>query len=271
MRYCTSDGWIGGNDAPFSSLPFRLHGRAYIDAAFSTLASDFGFGSVPDTQLLFSGCSAGARGALFNTYRVGVLARALAGAHLSKFGAFYDSAFWVDLIPLVTSETSFATQVQDAYALFNVSDGVLEPACLAAYADAPWKCMFGEYAIATVSDSFFVHAYQYDLFQLGVDEDLGGKAPTTAPQLAYAEKFRNATRAAAARDVISPARAGTSALLPACFKHCNTGSSTFYTSKTNGVSLEDMVVAWFMGSTSTPAYVVENCAGLNCGHDCPPL
>lgn len=271
LKYCTSDGWIGASDAPFSDFSFQLQGRAYVDAAFKTLASDFGFGSAADTQLLFSGCSAGARGALFNTYRVAKLARSLAGSNLSKFGAMYDSAFWIDMEPLVPAATSFKTQVQDAFALFNVSGpGVLDPVCMATYSDAPWKCMFGQYAVATVAEDFMLHSFQYDLFQLSEDEHISGP-PKTPSQLAYAEQFRNNTRVMANTDVIFPAKPRTAALLPACFKHCNTGSSTFSTLKTDGVSLEDMTVAWFTGSGATPKFVLENCTGLNCGNDCPSV
>ena len=273
LAYCTSDAWIGDAARPFSSLDFRFRGREYIDATLATLAADFGFGATAGTQLLWTGCSAGARGALFNTYRVAERVRAMAGANLKKFGALYDSAFWIDEPPLVASVESFMDEARGAYSAFNVSaPGVLDPACVAAHAGADaWKCLYGEYAVATVAEPFLLHSFQYDLFQLGVDEDLHGRAPQSADELAYAEGFRNNTRTAAARDVIAPAREGTAALLPACFRHCNTGGSTFTTATTNGVSLEDATVSWFSGSGAAPQFIVEDCEGLNCGHDCPKL
>lgn len=68
-----------------------------------------------------------------------------------------------------------------------------------------------------------MHAYQYDEFQL--TGDLGipfSSKPTTPAQLAYTEVWRNLTRTVANADVIGPARSGTAAMLPACYKHCNT-------------------------------------------------
>lgn len=169
--------------------------------------------------------------------------------------------------PLSPSATPFPTQAQDAFALFNVSaPGVLDPACMAAFASAPWKCMYGEYAVSTVAEDFMLHSFQYDLFQLG--ENVGG-VPKTPAQLAYAETFRNRTRAAAQRDVIGPKTGNV--MLPACYRHCNTGGATFSTAQTNGVTLEAAVVSWFSGSGAAPQFIVEDCKGLNCGTDCPPL
>lgn len=93
---------------------------------------------------------------------------------------------------------------------------------------------------------------------------------TTPQQLTYCETFRNATRASARTDVVLPNGPGKNAiLLPACYKHCNTGSSTFATLKTNGVSLEQAVSAWFFGGARVPQFIIEDCRGFNCGTDCP--
>ena len=67
------------------------------------------------------------------------------------------------------------------------------------------------------------------------------------------------------------AKAGTAVLAPACYKHCNTQSPTFSTLETNGVSLEMAVSSWFYGTRAVPQFVVEDCAGFNCGTDCPAV
>lgn len=112
-----------------------------------------------------------------------------------------------------------------------------------------------------------VHVYQFDAFQLG--EDIGTSPPKTPQQLAYANTFRADVRASASSTILTPARAGTAALLPACYHHCNTGGSTFTTAKTNGVSLEDVVSGWFGGLPAAGKFVMEDCNGFACGQNCP--
>ena len=122
-----------------------------------------------------------------------------------------------------------------------------------------------------VQADFFLHAYQYDLFQLSSDTKV--PVPDKTPQqLAYCESFRNLTRASFSQDVVVQNGPGkNAALLPACYKHCNTQGSTFATLKTNGVSLQTAVTAWFYGEGSAPQYNLENCTGFNCGTDCPAV
>ena len=91
--------------------------------------------------------------------------------------------------------------------------------------------------------------------------------PSTPPQLAYAEMFRNATRAAASTDIVPSA--SITALLPGCFKHCNTEGPEFATLTTNGVTLEAALLSWFFGENTVPNFVREDCVGFNCGPGCP--
>lgn len=93
-----------------------------------------------------------------------------------------------------------------------------------------------------------------------------GNKPATPTELAYAEAFRNLTRASAARDV-TPA-ANTTVFLPACYRHCNTETSTWMSLKTNGFSLEQGVTSWFFGDGTVPVNNTDNCVGFNCGPGC---
>ena len=78
------------------------------------------------------------------------------------------------------------------------------------------------------------------------------------------------------------------ALLPACFKHCNTESESFSTLATAGVTLEDVVVTWLQQQQRVgqeevqqlqqqqeqeqqQTVIIEDCYGFNCGHDCPQV
>lgn len=65
MGYCSSDAWVGDvarSDATFG-LAFR--GQRIISATLSSLVTNHGLGSTAGQRLLFAGCSAGGRGAMF--------------------------------------------------------------------------------------------------------------------------------------------------------------------------------------------------------------
>ncbi len=246
-------------------------GRPYLAAVLAQLAAAHGMGSAPGTRVLLTGCSAGARGALFNTQHVQALLPSLfPPAHLAAFGALYDSAWWMDVAPLSPTAVPFERQVRDVYALVGAgAPGYLNPACTAAFPGAEgWKCLMGEFATNYTAAAYMVHVYQFDSFQLG--EDIGHK-PATPSELAYANAFRQELRASAVGAVLAPRRAGTAALLPACYHHCNTEGPSFATATTNGVTLQDALAGWFFAlpGAGGDAYVMEDCTGFNCGADCP--
>ena len=111
VGYCSSDGYAGNADASVSSFGFAFRGRAIVAAVFDDLRVRHGLGTAPGTQVLYGGCSAGARGALWNAGSVHAGLLATVGANLSRFGVLLDSAFWVDIAPLV-STVSFGDEVK---------------------------------------------------------------------------------------------------------------------------------------------------------------
>jgi len=275
LPYCSSDAWIGAADSKTVGFPFTFNmlGTSIVDATFAELVGKQGLGHSAGAQLLYSGCSAGARGVLFNLPRVFALVTSLVPQPLGAFGGLLDSAFWLDMAPENSSAVPFAVETQGVFGIANVT-GSLDPACIAAYpGPAGWHCLMAEYALPFLTNStipFFLYAFQYDMYQL--DHNWGlpfGVGPTGAPQLTYAEQFRAATRNTANTEVVTPARHGTAAMLPACFHHCNTEKPTFSSQHTNGVTFETAVATWFFQGGAAPAYVVEDCTGFNCGNQCP--
>lgn len=160
VPYCSSDAWVGSAPSSSVGFPFTFHmlGRRIITAVFTDLIATQGMGSggaSTGVDVLYSGCSAGARGVLFNNeYIAGLLPTLLQqashrGARLGNFGALLDSAFWLDIAPMSgTPAISFAHQVQSIFQLANVSatsgPTALNPACRAAFpAIDGWKCLMG--------------------------------------------------------------------------------------------------------------------------------
>jgi hypothetical protein len=96
--YCSSDGWAGSTAAaPPTNFAFR--GHDIVAAIFADLAAKQGLGSAAGTRVMYGGCSAGARGALFNLDRVALeIMPAIVqkqGGSLARVGGLLDSAFWM--------------------------------------------------------------------------------------------------------------------------------------------------------------------------------
>ena len=77
IGYCSSDAWVGNVGAKQATTlqqtknvagtdGWAFQGQRIIEATLATLSTHFAFGAMPKTRLLFGGCSAGARGAMFN-------------------------------------------------------------------------------------------------------------------------------------------------------------------------------------------------------------
>ena len=260
VGYCTSDAYSG--DAPTSSVGFAFNGRHVVDAVFADLVAREGLGAAPGTDVLYSGCSAGARGAMFNGDRVGAYLAATLGANLRTFRLLLDSAFYVDLEPYDAALPSLMFITQSAYALANMAATAM-PDCAAVYTGADaWKCFFGQYALPFVKSSYFLNAFLYDSYQLTQKDGIPGK-PKNKAETAYVESFRNLTHTFAGLDV--PATGPFAATLPACHAHCFTQSLKWGTLTVGGHTAEDAVVGWYYRDSSVPRHLEDDCAGYNCG------
>jgi hypothetical protein len=141
LRYCSSDGWLGSSAAPV--FPgFAMMGRAYLAAVLADLARARGLGAAASTELLLTGCSAGARGALFNAEFFFQQAETLLPGTRLQPAVLLDSHFWMDVQPLSATAVPFREQVQDVFALVGAgAPGYLNSACTAAYPTDAWKCV----------------------------------------------------------------------------------------------------------------------------------
>ena len=177
VAYCSSDAWFG--DAEAFGLQFR--GQAILAAVLADLQAQRGLGA--GGQMLFGGCSAGARGVMAHLDNV---AAALPGVAVR---GLIDSGLWVDAEPADPSTTeSLMMQTQQVYAFANA--GALIPAaCAAAYPGAEWSCLFGQYRMPFVTTPFFLNEAQFDSFQ--VEYNLGGEpTPRYGFQVQWADAFQ---------------------------------------------------------------------------------
>ena len=101
IPYCTSDGWMGNRAASNSTFGWEFRGQKVVEGVLNTLQADRGLGAKEQT-LVFSGCSAGGRGAMVNLdYVMGMLANGVTGNSKINLVGVLDSPLWVDIAPNV--------------------------------------------------------------------------------------------------------------------------------------------------------------------------
>ncbi len=144
VPYCTSDGWAGSVTGPPALPEWSFRGHDVVTAVVQELVAVHGMGSASGSTVLYGGCSAGARGALFHLDRVGDLVAALTGGRVARFGGLLDSCFWVDLPHLPSANgPTFMDQARGVMSLANASASA-EDSCAAKYPGSEaWKCIYG--------------------------------------------------------------------------------------------------------------------------------
>jgi hypothetical protein len=260
VPYCSSDAWVGDTDA--AGLAFR--GQAIVAAVLQSLVTQQNMGGTD--RLLFGGCSAGARGAMFTLDSVAALL-ARAGAPQVQVQGLLDSPLWIDVAPLATAPLSLQCQTQAAVGFLNATARLGED-CLAAYPAAAehWRCLFGEYRMQFLRTPYGLNANQYDSFQL--EYALGGSMPPIYPnQLVYADSFGEAMRGVVST-LPAAGQADSGVFSGACFQHCVTLTEDFWGLQSEGVSFSDAVRWWYFPGTcpaedcpggAVPTQVIEHC------------
>ena len=176
----------------------------------------------------------------------------------------FDSIMWVDVSPLDPYAVAFRTQTDKVLKMTNAS-ARLGPKCSEIYTEKTeqWKCLFGQFRAPTIEAApFLVSASQYDSFQL--HSNIGNSPPYNADQIKYVEHMRAATRTA-----MESINASAAVFAPACFGHCITESSLFWTrevmSRTSpNMSLADFFFSW-VADHSHAHQALERCEGFDCG------
>lgn len=283
VAYCSSDAWVGNvaaADTPLSTLKntngglgWAFKGQRIVEAMLAIAAANLGMGQLPNTRLLFGGCSAGARGAMFNLDYV----QALVPAGIEVRG-FLDSPMWVDVVPFESNITSLENETQAIFDLVNPT-ARLGTGCAGYYPqEEQWKCLFGQYRIQFVETPYLLSASQFDHYQLPYD--MGSMPPWNETQLEYADSFQ-----VAVRDVVTflplAHQPGSAVFSSACFRHCTSNTGDFYGIYVGPYNLKDYLALWYYGSNEPLAQEeagadpsppvgwedqhIEDCTGFGCG------
>ena len=256
VGYCSSDGWVGDSTAAHTAsvygFAFGFHGRRILRATLGALHADFGLGAV-GARLLLSGCSAGARGAMYNADAVASAAPANV-----KVQALLDAALWVNVPPLAP-EISLAGQCEVAVPLFNASSA-LNPGCVASLGNASeaYLCLMGQYLLPHLATPYYAYESQFDAFQLPYN--LGGEPQVgNQTQMNYCNAWQG-DALGVLNTLPAPAQASTSGVFSlTCFKHCLTMGAGFWEIQVQETSLAQAAGDWFFNGENVGTRIMGNC------------
>jgi hypothetical protein len=257
---------VGDEEKGPDTFGLAFRGQRIISATMQVLVQNHGLGATPGTRLLFAGCSAGSRGAMFTLDYIPqmLLGLGVQEGYVELQGLF-DSPLWVDVEPVTGVDgpiVPLQVQTQSILALVNAT-GRLGDTCAAAFPGADqWKCLYGQYRLPFVQTPYVINAAQFDKFQLPYNE--GGEPPYNTPTaVQYANNFQAAVRSALA-PVPTAQQNGSAVFSAACFHHCVTQEPSFWQIEVYNVSFRDLAGAWYF-QREAPLKYVEACDGFKCG------
>lgn len=249
-----------------SAFGMEFRGQRIVNAMLEDLVAHRGLGK--GSTVVFGGGSAGGRGAMTH---LDAVSETLTGHGARKVVGFLDSPYYVDDAPYPPSGfVGFAQEMKAAYEHFDTS-GVCSSECLQVFADAPWKCTFGEYRMPFLKTPYLMAASQFDGWQIS-NEVLGYNGIVADPtldagELAYVLELGNETRAQVS---LLPGEAGakkSSVFSIACYSHHVSEKIKFSTEVSmNQVSQSDALYWFLQDSIKTSLMYVDDCDGFNCGN-----
>ena len=157
-----SASFLGEAVTVFHGKVLQSRGRRILEAILTHLqTASFGLGSVDNTEVLLSGCSAGGLAAILNADRV----RALLPAAVTKFRVLAGSGFFLDA-PNVDGEAVYGRGMRRVFTMQNTS-ATLSRECQAAQpSGSEWRCILGTSAAQFVRAPAFLITSALDLWQL---------------------------------------------------------------------------------------------------------
>mmetsp|Transcript_32389 Transcript_32389/g.85087 ORF Transcript_32389/g.85087 Transcript_32389/m.85087 type:complete len:418 (-) Transcript_32389:112-1365(-) len=270
LPYCTSDfhvGDIGVSDEVSPTFQFR--GQRMVKAMINDLTASQGL--TDGATLLFSGGSAGGRGAMAWLDAIPMMVpKGVKVLGLLDSGYYLDiESYTSDFSPDFMIETDLITTTMNGTSLVHAAS----KDCAAAYpGDQMWKCMYGTYRMPFVTTPYLMTAAQYDGWQLSHDvhayAGIESDPVYTDDELLYVNTFGSRTQAMAKT---LPSQLSTSASIysPACYNHHITEQPNFWlTSTDENVTQNDALTIFLKAGGEGVNVWIDECEGYECGKGC---
>lgn len=281
VPYCTSDTHRGTNDQPSElSWGYYFDGHLNFIAIIEKLIAEKGLGDA--TNVLLTGGSAGAIGALFN---VDWLAARLSDATVKTAptaGWYHPNALDDDLpVPHYPSDFEHFSRGDNGNPTYNLiqaggapvdvwkAKNSMSPDCLAAFSDDEWwRCLSARWAYKYIKSPIYMIHSQYDSNQIFTGNQVP-HAPVDDTELdavkRYIQMWGNATRESLEEtividDVAFPKAHSDGIFSPSCIKHGIPGNVDI-----DGYYVNPLVHDWFFqnGKYDADKYkLIESCEPL---------
>ena len=260
MGYCSSDAYVGNSGFNANPVGWSFRGQRIVTAVIERLIADYALGNTTEpTKMLLAGCSAGARGAMYNLDYVGSILPPSV-----QLRGFFDSALWTDIEPYEADVLPLVNQTEQAFTLLNATARV-GTACGAIYpgVDA-WKCLMGQWRLPSLKTTWLSSDSQFDSMLLPYD--IGAGPPYTGAALTYANMFQRSVRSTLMQ-LPASTQGGSAVFSSACYAHCTSSTNAFWGIHVDGsYSLRDYLSQWFFGGPlGNRPQLVEACVGYGCG------
>lgn len=247
LNYCTSDGYLGNRTGP---LGWQFRGRSVLAATIEEMVA-LGMGSVAGSRLLYSGCSAGGRGAMYNIDWL----QGLLPASVTLRGLL-DSPLWIDLPALGPEQTSLRAQCE---AMSDLHASALDEKCVQDHAGEPWRCLLAESSLSYVDVPSVVFAWRDDSWQ--VSNSFGhDNGPRTAEEHDWARALGERTVS-----TLTALPSRFAVFSSACARHCIMNGPDYNRLSVRGQTLQNVVEKFVFEDTAMR--VIQQCDGFNCCTD----
>lgn len=256
VPYCTSDAWAGSGAGLVNNTLWQFRGRDVVAAVFATFFAQPNTLSAPQ-EILFSGCSAGGQGLLYNLDAMADYVSLNTPAGL-VFKGFADSGWMMNFPSAVNPTSEIHTQFKAGYKLWQPKPNT----CTLVNPVDPSNCFFSPTLMPFLQTPVLIQSSGYDSFQ--VPYDCCSPPFTSSAAKQYSSEMAMRTREAMVALIKRPH----AVYSPSCFTHC-LFEGRLFTSVKFPFSLSDRLTNWFFGLQPPMGRLMIDDCGFNCSSSCP--
>lgn len=254
LPYCSSDAWAGDGVGTVNGTNWQFRGRSVVEAVFRTFFE--GHNLKAAQEVLFSGCSAGGQGLLYNLDFAADLLADLTPPGL-RIKGFADSGWMMNFPSVPNPRTEIHTQFRLGWDLWKPRTS----ACSLVNPVNPYDCFFSPTYIGYLTTPVLIQSSAYDAFQIPYD---CCSPPFNSPSSqGLSSQLASATRTAMHRLIHHPH----SVYSPSCFTHCLSEGRQFTSLQVMGTSLATKLTNWFFDRIPDIGPIIDDC-GFNCSTRC---
>lgn len=260
MPYCSSDAWVGDGVGLVNNTEWQFRGRRVVEAVFRTFFT--GRSLTRPQEVLFSGCSAGGQGLIYNLDYVADLLHQLIPTPL-RIKGLADAGWMMDLPSSRNPNSQVNKQFSDGWKLWSPrydKHGAFT-ACFITNPTNPSHCLFTPTALPFMKTPTLIQSSAYDAFQVPYD---CCSPPFTDPSVRHNASMMAKAAHTSMHALIHPPH---NVFSSSCFTHCLTESSSFTSQLITSTSLSSLLSNWFFDRTPAMGPLIDDC-GFNCSTKC---